>query len=76
MIDPSSASFEHFYFFTISIKDSKVKCMSYLGKERAGTEKETKGGKHHGNRGPQSSPVDLAEEGKRKDETDLADLVS
>ena len=50
--------------------------MSYLGKERAGTEKETKGGKHHGNRGPQSSPVDLAEEGKRKDETDLADLVS
>ena len=50
--------------------------MYYLGKERAGTEKETKGGKHHGNRGPQSSPVDLAEEGKRKDETDLADLVS
>ena len=71
MIDPSSASFQKNYSFTISITNS-----TYLGKERAGTEKETKGGKHHGNRGPQSSPVDLAEEGKRKDETYLADLVS
>ena len=47
----------------------------YLRKEWAGTEKKTEGGKDHGNRGPQSSPVDLAEEGKRKYETDLADLV-
>ena len=32
MIDPSSASFQHFYSFTISIKDSKVICLTLAKK--------------------------------------------
>ena len=48
----------------------------HLCKEGARAEKETERSAHHRHRGPEGPSVDLAEEGKSEDETDLTDLVA